>query len=102
LERHHRAIEDRPDADFLYESDADRAIVAEVAKIAAERGVARAQVALAWLMGNPAVTAPIVGAGKTQHLDDAIAALDLHLTDEEMAALEAPYQPRLAALSLWT
>ena len=53
----------------------------------------RAQVALAWVRSKPAVTAPIVGATKPHHLDDAVAALDLTLTAEEVAALEAPYVP---------
>jgi aryl-alcohol dehydrogenase-like predicted oxidoreductase len=52
-----------------------------------------AEVALAWLLGRPAVTAPIVGATKPEHLEGALRALDLVLTDEEVAALEAPYQP---------
>jgi aryl-alcohol dehydrogenase-like predicted oxidoreductase len=78
----------------LYDtSDSDRVIVERVAAIAKERGVSRAQVALAWLLGKPGVTAPVVGASKPQHLDDAIAALDLRLTPEEVAALEEPYAP---------
>lgn len=72
---------------------ADRAIVEQVAAIAAARGVPRAQVALAWVLQKSAVTAPIIGASKTSHLDDAVAALDLVLTPEEMLALEAPYTP---------
>ncbi|MEU4677843.1 aldo/keto reductase [Micromonospora sp. NPDC023737] len=75
--------------------DADRAIVEAVAAIATNRGVSRAQIALAWVAGN--VTAPIVGATKPHHLDDAIAALDIALTDEEIKALEAPYRPRPVA-----
>jgi aryl-alcohol dehydrogenase-like predicted oxidoreductase len=73
--------------------DSDRAIVDVVAAIAAERGVPRAQVALAWVASRPAVTAPIVGATKTHHLDDAVAALSLELTDDEVARLEEPYVP---------
>ena len=73
----------------------DRAVASVVADIAAERGVSRAQVALAWVSGNPAVTAPIVGATKPQHLDDAIASLDLQLSADERARLEASYVPRL-------
>ena len=53
-----------------------------------------AQVALAWVLRNPVVTAPIVGATKAHHLADAVAALDVELTDDEVAALEAPYTPR--------
>ncbi|MFI7280009.1 aldo/keto reductase [Micromonospora chersina] len=75
----------------------DRAVVDAVARIAAERGVPRAQVALAWVARNPAVTAPIVGATKPHHLTDAVAALELELTDEEVAALEAPYVPHPVA-----
>ncbi len=73
--------------------DSDRRIVAAVASVAAERGVSRAQVALAWLLSRPAVTAPIVGASKPNHLDDAVAALGLNLTAKEIASLEAPYVP---------
>jgi aryl-alcohol dehydrogenase-like predicted oxidoreductase len=74
---------------------ANRAIVAAVADIAAERQVSRAQVALAWVLGRPAVTAPIVGATKLAHLDDAMAALDLELSDAEVARLEEHYTPRI-------
>jgi 1-deoxyxylulose-5-phosphate synthase len=74
-------------------TDADRRVVERVAQVAARRGVSPAVVALAWLLKNPAVTAPIVGASKLQHLDDAIAALSLTLTGEEVAELEEPYVP---------
>lgn len=79
----------------LYRSmeDADRRVAEEVAKIAAERGVPRAQVALAWVAQHPAVTTPIIGASRTEHLDDAVAALSLDLSAEEIARLEAPYVP---------
>ncbi|MDI4650159.1 aldo/keto reductase [Cohnella hashimotonis] len=79
----------------LYRSavEADRAVVARVAEIAATRGVPRAQVALAWVAQKSVVTAPIVGATKPHHLDDAVAALSLQLTAEEIAALEEPYAP---------
>ncbi|MEJ0065796.1 MAG: aldo/keto reductase [Caulobacteraceae bacterium] len=73
----------------------DAAIVEAVGAVAAERGVSRAQIALAWLRRNPVVAAPIVGALKTGHIDDAIAALGIALTDDEAARLEAPYTPRL-------
>ena len=73
--------------------DADRRIVEAVARVAASRGVPRAQVALAWVAQHPAVSAPIVGATKVSHLDDAVAALDLRLTAEEIAELESPYVP---------
>jgi aryl-alcohol dehydrogenase (NADP+) len=71
--------------------ESDRVIVDEVARIADSRGVSRAQVALAWVSQQPAVTAPIVGATKPQHLQDAVASLDVELTADEIAALEAPY-----------
>ena len=73
--------------------DADQRIVAQVAAIATARGVPRAQVALAWIAQKSIVTAPIIGASKPQHLDDAVAALSLGLTPVEMAQLEAPYVP---------
>lgn len=73
--------------------DADRAVVGAVERIAVARGVPRAQVALAWVLQKPGVTAPIVGASKPNHLTDAVAALSLNLTAEEIAALEAPYVP---------
>ncbi len=76
-------------------ADSDQAIVEAVGAVAAERGVSRAQVALAWLRRNPVVAAPIVGALKTEHIDDAIAALSITLTDDEAARLQAPYTPRL-------
>jgi aryl-alcohol dehydrogenase-like predicted oxidoreductase len=84
-----------PFADMLYTSEAsDQAIVEAVAAVAKARGVSQAQVALAWLHHNPVVAAPIIGAGQSDHLDDAIASLDLELTDDEIAMLEAPYTPR--------
>jgi len=73
--------------------EADRKVVEAVARVAAARGVPRAQVALAWVLAKPVVTAPIVGATKLQHIDDAVAALSLKLTAEEIAQLEAPYVP---------
>jgi 1-deoxyxylulose-5-phosphate synthase len=76
--------------------DSDRKIVQAVLDVAAARGVPAAQVALAWVSSNPVVTAPIVGMSKPSHLDDAIASLDIELTDEEIEQLEAPYTPRFA------
>jgi aryl-alcohol dehydrogenase-like predicted oxidoreductase len=73
--------------------DADRAVIDRVGKTAARRGVPRAQVALAWLLQRPAVTAPIIGATKLQHLEDAVGALSVSLTGEEIAALEESYVP---------
>jgi aryl-alcohol dehydrogenase-like predicted oxidoreductase len=77
--------------------DADRRVVERVAAIAAARGLPPAQIALAWVLQNPVITAPIVGASKPHHLDDAIAALSVTLTAEEVAALEAPYVPHAIA-----
>jgi aryl-alcohol dehydrogenase-like predicted oxidoreductase len=77
----------------LYQ-DSDAAIVGAVERIAAERGVAMASVGLAWVLRNPVVDAPIVGATKPHHLTDAVAALDIQLTDAEVAALEEHYTPR--------
>ncbi|MGL4964570.1 MAG: aldo/keto reductase [Inquilinus sp.] len=74
-------------------AEADRKVVEAVAAVAKARGVPRAQVALAWVLQQPGITAPIVGATKVQHLDDAVAALALKLTAEEIAALEEPYVP---------
>ncbi|MCO8643017.1 aldo/keto reductase [Burkholderia multivorans] len=83
----------------LYDAtaDADRAIVEAVAAIAAARNVPRAQVALAWVAQKRGVTAPIVGISKLPQLDDALAALDLKLTDDEIATLERPYVPHAVA-----
>ena len=74
-------------------ADADRRVVDTVAAVAAARGVPRAQLALAWVLQQPGITSPIVGATKLEHLDDAVSALSLTLTPEELAALEAPYVP---------
>ncbi|WP_067454685.1 aldo/keto reductase [Actinomadura macra] len=79
-------------ADDLYE-EADFDVVDAVREVAAERGVPAAQIALAWLLGKPAVTAPIVGATKLGHMEDAVAAADLRLDEKEVARLEAPYRP---------
>lgn len=81
----------------LYTQDeaSDRAVVDAVGHIAGQRGVSRAQVALAWLLAKPAVTAPIVGATRPEHLDEAVKAVEVSLSDEEIATLEAPYTPRL-------
>ena len=71
----------------------DRVIVERVAEVAAERGVSRAQVALAWMLSKPFVSSPIVGATKPHHLTDAIAAVDLELSADDIARLEEPYTP---------
>jgi aryl-alcohol dehydrogenase-like predicted oxidoreductase len=73
--------------------EADRQVVERLGELAEKRGVPRAQLALAWLLSKSAVTAPIVGATKPHHLDDAVAALSLHLTTEEIASVEQPYTP---------
>jgi aryl-alcohol dehydrogenase-like predicted oxidoreductase len=73
--------------------DEDAEIVARTLEVADRLGHAPAQVALSWVLSNPAVTAPIIGVTKPQHLTDAIAAVDLDLSDEDIAALEEPYQP---------
>jgi aryl-alcohol dehydrogenase (NADP+) len=74
-------------------SDADRPIVEAVLAIAQKRDVSPAQVALAWVLANPVVSSPIVGATKPEHLSDAVAAVDLHLDEDEIAALEEHYTP---------
>lgn len=74
-------------------ADADRLIVERVAAIAEQRGVSRVQIALAWLLQKEPVTAPIIGATKESHLDNAAAALSITLTPEEIASLEEPYVP---------
>lgn len=81
-----------PLADELYGDD-DFDVVDVVRAVAAERGLPPAQVALAWLLGKPAVAAPIVGATKLRHLEDAIAAVEVTLSGDEVAHLEAPYRP---------
>jgi aryl-alcohol dehydrogenase (NADP+) len=77
----------------LYYQESDFQVVDRVSEIASARGVANAQVALAWILAQPGITAPIIGASKMHHLDDAIGALQLQLTDEELKSLAEPYQP---------
>jgi len=77
----------------LYFSDSDFAVADRCAELAGRLGVKPTQVALAWLLAQPGLTAPIVGASKLSHLDDAVAALDVTLTDEDLHVLEEPYQP---------
>ena len=79
--------------DSLYTPDVDFDVVDRVLEVAAERDVPSAQVALAWLLHKPGVTAPIVGATKVEHLEDALAAEQLALSDDEIARLEEPYVP---------
>jgi 1-deoxyxylulose-5-phosphate synthase len=73
--------------------EVDHKLVDRVGQIAGKRGVPRAQVALAWMLGKPAITSPIVGATKSHHLSDAVAALSLRLTPDEVTSLEEPYVP---------
>jgi len=80
-------------AKSLYDQPGDWEVVDAVERVAQARGTGMAEVALAWLLGRPAVVAPIVGATKPHHLEAALRALDLHLDAEERAALEAPYRP---------
>jgi aryl-alcohol dehydrogenase (NADP+) len=77
----------------LYYEDSDFEVVRRVTGIAQRRGVSNAQVALAWVLSKPGITAPIIGATKMQHLEEAVAALTLKLTEDEIRALEEPYRP---------
>lgn len=77
----------------LYFQEADFTIADRVSAVAEARGVKPAQVALAWLLQVPGVTAPIIGASKLFQLEEAVASLDIRLSAEEVASLEAPYQP---------
>ncbi len=89
-----RSRTDRFGSELYHQAvDPDRRVVDAVGAVAAERGVPRAQVALAWLLGKPVVTAPIVGATRLAQLDDAIGALDLQLSEDEVARLEEHYVP---------
>ena len=88
----------RADTDTMgkrYAGEENEPIVNAVQKVAEERGIPMAQVALAWVMKHPSVSAPIVGPTKQHHLADAAAAVDVQLTQDEIEALEAPYMPRL-------
>jgi aryl-alcohol dehydrogenase-like predicted oxidoreductase len=76
----------------MYE-DSDFDVVDAVRAVADERGVPPAQIALAWLLGKPGVSAPIMGATKLQHLEDALAAEEITLSEDEVKRLEAPYRP---------
>jgi 1-deoxyxylulose-5-phosphate synthase len=82
-----------PFLDSLYRPDLDLAVIDRAGEVAAERGVSTAQVALSWLLHKPGVTAPIVGATRLEHLEDALAAEQLPLSEEEIARLEEPYVP---------
>ena len=78
---------------FAKTAEADKKVVDRVAEVAAVQGISRAQVALAWLLSKPVITAPIVGATKLSQLDEAIASVEVKLSDEQIASLEAPYVP---------
>lgn len=78
----------------MYGAAADGEVIGAVAAIATARNVSMAQVALAWVLSKPGVTAPIIGVSKPHHLDDAIGALALKLDEQEIERLEAAYQPR--------
>jgi 1-deoxyxylulose-5-phosphate synthase len=78
---------------FAKSEEADRKVVDRVAEVAAARGIPRAQVALAWLLSKPVITAPIVGATKLHHLDDALASVNVKLSADEITSLEEPYVP---------
>jgi aryl-alcohol dehydrogenase-like predicted oxidoreductase len=82
-----------PFLDSLYRPDLDMPVIDRAAEIAAQRGVSTAQVALSWLLHKPGVTAPIVGATRLEHLEDALAAEQLSLSDEEITRLQEPYLP---------
>lgn len=83
-----------PFADHLYYTDADFDVKAALSEVAEARGLPPMRIALAWVLSKPAVTAPIVGASKLHHLDDAVAALEVTLTADEIAKLEAPYRSK--------
>ena len=91
-ERTTRADTD-PFGDSLYRPDLDTPVIDRVAEVASERGVSSAQVALAWLLHKPGITAPIVGATKVDHVEDALAAESLSLSEDEVRRLEEPYVP---------
>jgi 1-deoxyxylulose-5-phosphate synthase len=96
-ERLTRRANTDPFVDSLYRPDLDFPVIDRVAEVAAERGVSSAQVALAWLLHKPGVTAPIVGATKIGHIEDALAAERLSLSDDEISRLEEPYVPHLVS-----
>lgn len=80
--------------DVLYDHEAESPIIAALGEVAAARGVPMARIALAWMLRSAVVSAPIIGASKAGHLEDALAALDIVLDDDEVVKLEAPYRPR--------
>ncbi len=86
---------------YSHVSEGDHQIIDQVGNIASRRDISRAQVALAWLLGKPGITAPIIGATKPEHLKDAVAALEVKLSEEEVQALEGPYVPHPVAGISW-
>jgi aryl-alcohol dehydrogenase (NADP+) len=82
-----------PFAHYMYYQENDFEIVDCVSALAQQRGVSNAQIALAWMLHKPGITSPIIGASKLHHLDELIAALDIHLSSDEISALDAPYKP---------
>ena len=92
-ERHTTRSSTDPFTDYLYDQPTDFDVVESAQQVAAARGVPTAQVALAWLLAKPGVTAPIVGSTKLSHLEDALAAEELTLSEDEVASLEKPYVP---------
>jgi aryl-alcohol dehydrogenase (NADP+) len=80
-------------AQKLYYQPSDFAVVNRLSEIATKRGVSNAQIALAWILAQPGVTSPIIGASKMKHLDEAVAALSIKLEKSELKALAEPYQP---------
>ncbi len=91
-----RSLGDPRGSAIFGEQSCDQVIVERVGELAARRELPRAQIALAWVMSKPPVAAPIVGARTLRHLDDALAAADITLTNEEVAYLEEPYTPHRA------
>ena len=87
-DRYNKSMYDDPQSN-------DREVVAEVEKLARERGVPMAQIAMAWVLNKDVVTSPIVGVSKLSHVEDAVAAVGIRLSAEEIAQLEAPYKPRV-------
>jgi 1-deoxyxylulose-5-phosphate synthase len=80
-------------AQRLYYQESDYQVVDRVIDLAKKRGVSNAQIALAWMLHQPGITAPIIGATKPHHLEEAVKALDVRLSEDEIACLEEPYQP---------
>jgi aryl-alcohol dehydrogenase (NADP+) len=81
----------------LYYASEDWEVLKQLQEISSELGVSSTRLALAWLLNRPGVTSPIIGVTKLAHLDDLVAAIDLELESDQMAALEAPYRPKLPA-----